>query len=341
MKNIVIIGAGVAGLSAASILKEKGYDVTIIEKKAYDGGNVASWDRLFPDSRRAGRLIDDVKRPLGDGVTIHYDQSITSLVKMKDGRIGVKTDSLETIHADALLVASGFSLFDAHLKEEYGYGIYDNVYTQADLESMFNAGKVLTRSGDAPRRIGFVHCVGSRDEKVGNRYCSKVCCVTAVKQASEIKQLYPDAQVYCFYMDLRMFELPYEDMYFNAQKLYGVRFIRGRLCEAAEKIDKSVVLKVEDTLAGQTMNLSVDMLVLMAGMRPASDTARIATMLGLHCGKEGFLTPVDIFSRSNETEVDGVFLAGTCTGPKTIPQTIADARSAAIRIDEYLKKRKK
>ena len=341
MKNVVIIGAGVAGLTAAARLKDIGYNVTIIEKKTYDGGNVASWDRLFPDSRHASRLIDDVRRPLGEGVTIHYDQRITSLVKMKDGRIGVGTESLGIIHADALLVASGFSLFDAHLKEEYGYGIYENVYTQADLESMFSSGKVLTRSGDIPRRIGFVHCVGSRDEKVGNRYCSKVCCVTAVKQASEIKQLYPDAQVYCFYMDLRMFELPYEDMYFNAQKLYGVRFIRGRLCEAAEKMDKSVILKVEDTLAGQTLNLSVDMLVLMAGMRPASDTARIATMLGLHCNKEGFLTPVDIFSRGNETEVDGVFLAGTCTGPKTIPQTIADARSAAICIDEYLKKRKK
>lgn len=341
MKNVVIIGAGVAGLTAAARLKDIGYNVTIIEKKTYDGGNVASWDRLFPDSRRASRLIDDVRRPLGEGVTIHYDQRITSLVKMKDGRIGVGTESLGIIHADALLVASGFSLFDAHLKEEYGYGIYENVYTQADLESMFSSGKVLTRSGDIPRRIGFVHCVGSRDEKVGNRYCSKVCCVTAVKQASEIKQLYPDAQVYCFYMDLRMFELPYEDMYFNAQKLYGVRFIRGRLCEAAEKIDKSVILKVEDTLAGQTLNLSVDMLVLMAGMRPASDTARIATMLGLHCNKEGFLTPVDIFSRGNQTEIEGVFLAGTCTGPKTIPQTIADASSAAIRIDEYLKKRKK
>lgn len=341
MKNVVIIGAGVAGLTAAARLKDIGYNVTIIEKKTYDGGNVASWDRLFPDSRRASRLIDDVRRPLGEGVTIHYDQRITSLVKMKDGRIGVGTESLGIIHADALLVASGFSLFDAHLKEEYGYGIYENVYTQADLESMFSSGKVLTRSGDIPRRIGFVHCVGSRDEKVGNRYCSKVCCVTAVKQASEIKQLYPDAQVYCFYMDLRMFELPYEDMYFNAQKLYGVRFIRGRLCEAAEKMDKSVILKVEDTLAGQTLNLSVDMLVLMAGMRPASDTARIATMLGLHCNKEGFLTPVDIFSSGNQTEIDGVFLAGTCTGPKTIPQTIADASSAAIRIDEYLKKRKK
>ena len=208
MKNVVIIGAGVAGRTAAARLKDIGYNVTIIEKKTYDGGNVASWDRLFPDSRRASRLIDDVRRPLGEGVTIHYDQRITSLVKMKDGRIGVGTESLGIIHADALLVASGFSLFDAHLKEEYGYGIYENVYTQADLESMFSSGKVLTRSGDIPRRIGFVHCVGSRDEKVGNRYCSKVCCVTAVKQASEIKQLYPDAQVYCFYMDLRMFELP-------------------------------------------------------------------------------------------------------------------------------------
>ena len=81
---------------------------------------------------------------------------------------------------------------------------------------------------DNPRRIGFVHCVGSRDEKVGNRYCSKVCCATAVKQACEIKQQFPDAVVYCFYMDLRMFGRGYEDMYLEAQKKYGVIFVRGR-----------------------------------------------------------------------------------------------------------------
>lgn len=337
MKKVIVIGAGVAGMTAVSTLQKKGYAVTIIEKNNNLGGNVASWDRLFPEGKKATDVLETVSEGLS-AVDVFKGESVTSVVRMKDGRYGVTTDAMRTIHADAILLASGFSLFDAHLKEEYGYGIYENVYTSADLEAMFTSGKVLTRSGEKPKRIGFVHCVGSRDEKVGNRYCSKVCCVTAVKQASEIKQLYPDADVFCFYMDLRMFELPFEDMYFNAQKLHSVRFVRGRLCEAAEKMDKRVALKVEDTLAGETLNISVDMLILMSGMTAPKDTIRIASMLGLSYGKEGFLTPSHPYTSRNITDVKGVFLAGTCTGPKTIPETIADAKSAVLAIEEFLNK---
>lgn len=337
MKKVIVIGAGVAGMTAASALQKKGYAVTVIEKQNNLGGNVAKWDRLFPEGKSAADMLQSVENTLS-AVDIFRGESVTAVVKMKDGRYGVTTNAGRTVHADAILIASGFSLFDAHLKEEYGYGIYENVFTSADLEEMFSKGKVLTRSGEKPKKIGFVHCVGSRDEKVGNRYCSKVCCVTAVKQASEVKQLYPDAEAYCFYMDLRMFELPFEDMYFNAQKLHGVRFVRGRLCEAAEKMDKSVVLKVEDTLVGQTLNLSVDMLILMAGMTAPKDTVQIASLLGLKYGKEGFLTPVDTYTSRNITDVKGVFLAGTCTGPKTIPETISDAKSAAVAIEEFLNK---
>lgn len=163
----------------------------------------------------------------------------------------------------------------------------------------------LPEPGKSRRRVGFVHCVGSRDEKIGNRYCSKVCCATAVKQASEIKQLYPEAETFCFYMDLRMYDLHFEDMYFNAQTLYGVRFVRGRLCEAAEDMEKRVVLKVEDTLADKTLHLSVDMLVLMAGMTAPSDTERVASALGIKRGKDGFFQPEDVYTGRNVSSVPG------------------------------------
>ena len=91
------------------------------------------------------------------------------------------------ITAHAILLATGFDIFDASKKEEYGYGIYDNVITSVDLEQAFNSGKVVTAQGKTPKRIGFIHCVGSRDEKAGNPHCSKVCCVTAVKQAIEVE----------------------------------------------------------------------------------------------------------------------------------------------------------
>lgn len=289
MENVIVIGGGVAGMTAAASLARKGYGVHLIEKKNELGGNVAAWDRLFPEGRHAV----DVLRHLRDGVAGVEVRTGVSILQMDRGagEFSVRLSDGTTAHGEAVVVASGFSLFDAHLKEEYGYGIYDNVYTSADLEAMFSAGKVLTRAGKVPRRVGFVHCVGSRDEKIGNRYCSKVCCATAVKQASEIKQLYPEAETFCFYMDLRMYDLHFEDMYFNAQTLYGVRFVRGRLCEAAEDMEKRVVLKVEDTLADKTLHLSVDMLVLMAGMTAPSDTERVASALGINAGKTGSSNP--------------------------------------------------
>ena len=334
-EHVIVIGGGIAGLTAASALMKKGYGVHLVEKKDVLGGNVASWDRLFPEGRPAEEVLRHLEKGT-EGISVYKGASVKNVKEQQKG-FCVELSDGKAVRGRAVVLASGFSLFDAHLKEEYGYGIYDNVYTSADLEDMFSREKVLTRSGKEPRRIGFVHCVGSRDEKVGNRYCSKVCCATAVKQASEIKQLYPDAEVYCFYMDLRMYDLPFEDMYFNAQTLYGVRFVRGRLCEAAEDLEKRVVLKVEDTLTDKTLKLSVDMLVLMAGMTAPSDTARVAGMLEVKCGKDGFLQSTDVYTGRNFSSRQGVFLAGSCTGPKSIPETVADALGAADAVENYLK----
>ena len=103
------------------------------------------------------------------------------------------------ITANSLLLTTGFDIFEAERKEEYGYGIYDNVITSVDLEQVFNSGKPLqTARGKTPKRIGFIHCVGSRDEKAGNLHCSKVCCVTAVKQAIEVKEMLPSCRSISF-----------------------------------------------------------------------------------------------------------------------------------------------
>ena len=133
-----------------------------------------------------------------------------------------------------------------------------------------------------------------------------------------------------------MYDLHFEDMYFNAQTLYGVRFVRGRLCEAAEDMEKRVVLKVEDTLADKTLHLSVDMLVLMAGMTAPSDTERVASALGIKRGKDGFFQPEDVYTGRNVSSVPGVFLAGACTGPKSIPETVADALGAAQAVEDFI-----
>jgi heterodisulfide reductase subunit A len=141
---------------------------------------------------------------------------------------------------------------------------------------MFRKGEIVTADGTVPVNIGIVHCVGSRDEKVGNLYCSKLCCVTAVKQAIEIREHLPESKVYCFYMDMRMGGAYYEELYREAQETWGVNFIRGKVSEASETIDKKVVIKVEDTLAGRPLKMQVDLLILMAGMEMSEGGMKIA-----------------------------------------------------------------
>ena len=125
--------------------------------------------------------------------------------------------------------------------------VYDNVFTSADIERMLNEGNVTTSSGRRPRRIALLHCVGSRDEKVCQAHCSRVCCITGVKQAMELKRLFPDADVFNFYMDIRMFGPGYEEMYREAQQNYNIHFVRGRISEASPTYDGRLQIKAEDT----------------------------------------------------------------------------------------------
>lgn len=334
MKNVVIIGGGPSGLEASAQLQKLGYNVILVEKSSYLGGHLAHWDRLFPSGEEAKNVLDKLVSQIG-GVKYFLDTEVQS-VNLLDKSYNVILTNGITVLADALLIASGFELFKAEKKEEYGYGIYERVITNADLEDLFKNKHLEIEGIKYPKRIGFVHCVGSRDEKAGNRHCSKVCCATAVKQASEIKQMLPNAEVYCFYMDLRMFGRGYEDLYLNAQKEHGVRFIRGRVSEVAENIDGELIVKAEDTLSGKPIKVTLDMLVLMAGMQNCSEGVKVANMLSIKKEADGFFETKSPIYSQHESHKSGIFFAGACTGPKTIPESLSEARSAALAIHNYL-----
>ena len=331
-KNVVVIGGGPAGIEAAKALDELGYTTFLIEKSDRLGGHLARWDRLFPYGTKASETLQDMVSSMGR-VKWFTDTVATQINRLENGYNIILSNGMSVL-ADALLLTTGFSLFEASKKEEYGYGIYDRVITNADLEDYFSG--VDNPAINEPKRIGFVHCVGSRDEKVGNRYCSKVCCATAVKQACEIKEKFPDAVVYCFYMDLRMFGRGYEDMYLDAQKKYGIIFVRGRVSEVSENKEGRLFVKAEDTLAGKPLRVTLDLLVLMAGMTHNPSAEPIVKALSLSTMEDGFLKPKDPLTAAQSAYSSGIFYAGACTGPKTLPDTIAEARASAMSIHEYL-----
>ena len=332
--NVIIIGGGPCGLEASAHLHKMGYNVILIEKDDHLGGHLARWDRLFPEGVPAKEVLDKLTTNI-NGVKYFLKTEVKS-INLLDREYNVILSNGITILAQAVLMASGFDLFPAQKKEEYGYGIYDHVITNADLENWFKTGND-SRIKQNPQRIGFVHCVGSRDEKAGNRYCSKVCCATAVKQACEVKEAFPEAQVYCFYMDLRMFGRGYEDLYLKAQRDCGVRFIRGRVSEVAEDLNKQLVVKAEDTLSGKPIKVTLDLLVLMSGMTNCTAGQRVAEMIGLKKDEDGFFSCKDSILSLQESDKAGVFYAGACTGPKTLPDTLHEARAAALAIHNYIK----
>ncbi len=334
-ENVVIIGGGIAGIEAAGQLLQLGYCPIIVEQQDHLGGHVGEWHKLFPDLTPARELVREMTGRIA-GANVFLETTVSSLNRLKDGYSVVLSNGVNIV-CRAILIATGFHLFDARRKEEYGYGIYNQVMTNRDLEHWFNTGTDPRIDGKDIRRIGFVHCVGSRDLKAGNSQCSKVCCITAIKQAMEMKEKFPGAEIYCFYMDLRLFGKKYEDFYIGAQKDYGVHFIRGRVSEVGETFDGRVQVKAEDTLAGKPLKVTLDLLVLMAGMVCNPRTTEIARMIHNDVDTDGFLRSRNNIYNIMDSDRPGIFLAGACTGTKTVPETVAEARAATLSIHNYLK----
>ena len=324
-------------MEAAGQLSRAGVMVSLVEKESKTGGHLNDWFKLFPD-RRDSREVKEYLDVLTSDKSISLLTGTTVEQLSNDGSvISLTTNNGKKLIADAVIVSTGFDLFKSARKEEYGYGIYDNVITSLDLELMFRKGEIRKHNGSIPDRIGIVHCVGSRDEKVGNLYCSKLCCVTAVKQAIEIREHLPSTSVFCFYMDMRMGGAHYEELYREAQEMWGVNFIRGKVSEASENIDGRIIVKAEDTLAGRPLKMELDMLVLMAGMEISEGGKALAEKSGLNTGENRFMEPTDHHYGNNWSNIPGVFYAGTCTAPMNITETISHARAAVSDVISYLK----
>ena len=339
-KHVAVIGGGIAGMEAASALSGQGIKVTLIEKQPVTGGKLNDWDHLFPDFSSPSAVVDQLKTKTSrTGVNVVYNTEISRIERV-NGRFELSDERDVKIFADAVVVASGFNVFDATIKEEYGYGLFSNVITSVDFERrMKKHGKLLTAQGTEPQRVAIIHCVGSRDAKVGNTYCSKVCCITGIKQAIEINKMLPNCEVFCFYMDLRLYGSTFDSLYLTAQMQHKIQFIRGRLSEAAERPDKSLQIKAEDTLQGRPLRMNVDMLILLVGMEPGLSNSRLIRNNKMELDENGFLKSANMHQARNFTTQEGIFMAGTTICPMAVNETLENARSAALEVIHFFENR--
>ena len=242
------------------------------------------------------------------------------------------------VKVGSIIVATGLKTFDPSILGEFYYQKYPDVITTMQMERLLNSdgpthGKVVKPSnGRRPRKVSFILCVGSRNDKIHHEYCSQVCCNVAIKQAVLLKKEYPNININVYYTDIRAVGKNCEEFYNRAREAFGVRFIKSSI-SAVLKSDTSdeLVLRGEDIIEDSLFESRSDLVVLAVGIEPSEGTDELSQILKISQDPHGFLLEKHLKIKPSETLVNGIFLAGAIQGPKDIPSSIAQAESAAAK----------
>lgn len=236
----------------------------------------------------------------------------------------------------AIIVATGYDLYEKELLTEYGYGKYPDVLDGLQFERLLSAsgptmGKILRPSDrKEPKEVVFIQCAGSRDPELHCAYCSKICCMYTAKHAMLYKHHVPDGQAYIFYIDIRSGGKDYEEFVQRAVEEDGVLYLRGKVSKVFEDKGKIKVWGV-DTLTGKDIEIDADMVVLATATRPSKGADELAKKLKIAMDKDGFLAEAHPKLRPVESVTSGMFLAGAAQAPKDIPEAVAQASGAAAK----------
>ncbi len=251
-----------------------------------------------------------------------------------------------SIKVGSIIIATGYKPFDVEKKKAYGYGKYPNVLTALELERLLcasgpTAGHILRLSdGSIPKRVAFVQCVGSRDLHHGYPYCSRVCCMYAIKDSILLKEHVHDVDVTIFYMDIRTYGKGFEELYQRAKEEFGVHFKRGRVARIYEIPENhNLIVRAEDTETGELLEEEFDMVVLSVGLVAPDGITELSKILEVPLDEYGFIREADIKTDTVSTTVQGVFVAGTALSPKDVPDSVSEASAAAIKAVTFLKRR--
>ncbi len=396
--EILVIGGGIAGLTAAIEIAETGYDVILVERNPYLGGRVAQLTKYFPklcppycgleilfkriktnpkvkvftnaevvevsgeagnfevtvkikpryvnenctacgecvevcpverpnefnfgmDKTKAIYLPNEMAFPFIYCIDDKYCNKCGECVKVcKYNAINLdETEKTMKLNVSAIIVATGWKPYDATKLDNLGYGKYPNVITNMEMERLASPsgptkGKIQTKDGKPIEKIAFVQCAGSRDQN-HLPYCSAICCLASLKQATYVREQYPDAKIYIFYIDIRAFGR-YEDFFAKVKEDQNIVFIKGKVAKVEEQNGRLVVI-AEDTETGVKHREEVDMVVLATGMQPSSAEYRIP---GIEYDEYGFVK-----------EKPGIIPAGVAAQPLEVARANESATAAALK----------
>jgi heterodisulfide reductase subunit A len=322
----LVIGGGIAGMTAALSLAEQDFAVHLVEKEKRLGGLAAGvLHTLEGDSvreliRRKNLEIDD-----HPAITVHVNVE----VRKTEGYVGnFKTTLSNNIEIDhgVIVIASGGS---EYAPDEYDYGKSEKILTQRQLERLLTANSL-----QADASYAMIQCVGSREEPYN--YCSRICCQDAIKNAIAIKNKTPEAQVTIFYRDLRTYGL--REQYYTKARDLGVRFVRYEVDSKPELTHdgQKFTIKAYDPVLESEIILPADYLILSTGLRPNAANDKLGEMYKLTRNEDGFFLEAHVKLRPVDFPSEGIFLAGLAHGPKNLDETISQALAAAGRAGTVL-----
>lgn len=244
------------------------------------------------------------------------------------------------LQVKTVVVATGFELFDPLKMPRYGYGVYKNVLTSMQMERQIAPTRpfnTILRPGDGkmPDRIAYVLCTGSRDASIGNPICSQICCMYSIKQAQLLMGALPMADITIYYINIRSFGKGFEEFYQQAKGM-GVNFVKGKIGKISEKGNGNLILRYEDINDGKLKEAEHDLVVLSVGSLPNRGIDKMFTHERLELDQFQFVGQSDVLASPAKTSIDGVFVAGTASGPMDIPDSILSAGSASSEAISYL-----
>jgi heterodisulfide reductase subunit A2 len=337
----LVIGGGISGMVASLVIANAGKQVFLIEKTGQLGGHVARFDLTFPHLASAQQMI----RPIIQRVANHPNIQVYTNTEIKDvtgyignfeTRIGLN-GSEETLQFGNIIAAVGLKPFDPSVITDYGYGRFPDVVTSMEFEEMLLSGKILTKYGKEPRNVAIIHCVGSRNKKY-HEYCSRTCCMVALKYVHQIRASLPESNIFEIYSDMRAYGKGCEEFYALTTHrqiiflMYDQQEQLPVIRQADRNDDCNMVIEMNEKLSGESIEVPVDMVILMVNMEAHENVKEVVHAIGVSlCGNQFFiekhpkLDPV-------ATTTGGVYIVGTCQGPKDIPDSVAQARAAAARI---------
>jgi heterodisulfide reductase subunit A len=344
----LVLGGGIAGLTAALELAMADQPVVLIEREDRLGGNLARVDLTAPYLDSARDILQDrISRVLAHPrITVllqtelehlrGYVGNFVARTRRADGAAGATPADVRDLDVGSVVVCTGYQPFDAARVRSYGYGWYPNVITSFDLEAMLRSGRIVTDKGRPPKYVALIHCVGSRSQQT-HPYCSRVCCMTALKYGHEVRSAVPDCFVYDLYIDMHAFGKGMEDFYRRSSEMKTLFLMYKKntipeIRQAGLKYDCELLIRVHDALCGEEVEIPADLVVLMVGMEAREDAGRVARLVNISMDKDGWFIESHPKLDPVATTTDGVFIAGACQSPKDIPDSVAQARAAAARI---------